>query len=112
MTTSARRPGRPLHGELTTIRAARAEDAAMLASWHADPEVARFWDWEIDDHDQIVERLADPSLDAYVVEADGSPAGYLQAWFEDGRCGLDMFLVPAARGRGLGPDAAHTLARY
>ena len=40
--------------------------------------------------------------------------GYLQSWWEeDGprRGGLDGYLVPGARGRGLMPDAARALAR-
>jgi aminoglycoside 6'-N-acetyltransferase len=51
---------------------------------------------------------------AYIVEADGAPVGYLQAWFSEtsDTGGLDMFLIPPARGQGLGPDAARTLARY
>jgi aminoglycoside 6'-N-acetyltransferase len=60
-------------------------------------------------------RLASPEVDAYIVEADEKPVGYLQAWFDGeqpGRGGLDMFLIPLARGRGLGPDAARTLAEY
>ena len=49
-----------------------------------------------------------------IVEADGEPVGYLQSWWEDDeprRGGLDGFLVPAARGRGLMPDAARALAQ-
>jgi len=30
----------------------------------------------------------------------------------DGDGGLDMFLVPEARGRGLGPDAARAMTRH
>lgn len=62
----------------------------------------------------MLARLIRPHVDAYIVEADGVPVGYLQAWFGETPDvgGLDMFLVPAARGRGLGPDAARTLARY
>jgi aminoglycoside 6'-N-acetyltransferase len=56
-------------------------------------------------------RLQREGVDAFIVEADGNPVGYIQAWTDDGRSGgLDMFLVPEARGRGLGPDAAKTLA--
>ena len=36
-------------------------------------------------------------VDAYIVEADGEPVGYLQAWWEEDeprRGGIDMFLVP------------------
>jgi aminoglycoside 6'-N-acetyltransferase len=104
-----------LQGEATLVRPATPADAAMLERWHADPEVARYWDEETPGAVELVAQLAAPDLDAYIVEAGGEPVGYLQAWFDSGdpdTCGLDMFLVPAARGRGLGPDAARALARH
>ena len=62
----------------------------------------------------MLERLHREPVDAWIVEADGEPVGYLQSWWEDDpprRGGLDGFLVPAARGRGLMPDAARALAQ-
>jgi aminoglycoside 6'-N-acetyltransferase len=56
------------------------------------------------------DRLARADVDAYIVEAEGRPIGYLQAWREGDDGGLDMFLVAEARGRGYGPDAARALA--
>ena len=102
-----------LRGQLTEVRARREVDADLLVAWHADPEVARYWDGETYTRDQILAELADEQVDAWIVEAAGEPVGYLQSWWEDDtprRGGLDMFLVPSARGRGLGPDAAKALA--
>ena len=110
-----RRPGVPVRGARTEVRQATPADADMLVAWHADPQVAQFWDGETFTHDQMLERLARPDVDAYIVESEGSPIGYLQAWCDDdlpGVAGLDMFLVPTARGRGLGPDAGRALARW
>jgi aminoglycoside 6'-N-acetyltransferase len=104
--------GLRLHGELTAVRLANEDDVDLLVRWHADPEVARYWDDETFTHDEMRERLARPDVDAYIVEAEGRPVGYLQAWREGDEGGLDMFLEPAARGHGYGPDAARTLARY
>jgi aminoglycoside 6'-N-acetyltransferase len=86
----------------------------MLARWHADPDVRTFWDDHTFTDDEMEARLRRPHVDPYVVECDGEPIGYLQAWFRDADevCGLDMFLIPAARGRSLGPEAARTLASY
>lgn len=94
------------------MRRAEEADAELLTAWHADPEVARYWDGETFRLEEVRDRLVRADVDAYVVEAGGEPVGYLQAWRgDDGAGGLDMFLAPHARGRGLGPDAARALAR-
>ena len=85
----------------------------MLVAWHDDPGVARYWDEERFTADQIRARLQRADVESYIVEADGEPVGYLQVW-QEGRDegGIDMFLVPGARGRGLGSDAGATVARH
>lgn len=83
----------------------------MLVGWHADPEVARFWDDKTYTLEEMRARLVRPDVDAFIVEAEGRPVGYLQAWRgEQSGGGLDMFLAPSARERGYGPDAARALA--
>jgi aminoglycoside 6'-N-acetyltransferase len=111
----ARAPDSPVGGESTVVRRASAADADRLVAWHADPEVARYWDDETFTRDEMLERLDRPDVDAYIIEHQCEPIGYLQAWFEDStpdQAGLDMFLVPSARGHGFGPDAARALARW
>lgn len=106
--------GLRLHGRLTQLRPAVEADADLLVAWHADPEVSRYWDGDTFTREQVLADLRRPHVDPYIVEADGEPVGYLQSWWDEGveprRGGIDMFLVPGARGRGLGPDAARTLA--
>ena len=105
----------PIRGERTVVREATDDDVAMLVRWHADPEVARFWDERTFTEDEIRDRLARPAVNSFFVEADAEPIGYLQAWWEEDeplRGGIDMFLVPGARGRGLGPDAARALSTH
>jgi aminoglycoside 6'-N-acetyltransferase len=102
-----------IRGELTVVRPVTEGDVDMLVAWHADPEVARFWDGETFTGDEMRERLARGEVDHYIVERREAPIGYLQAWRgDDGGGGLDMFLVPDARGAGSGPDAALAVARY
>lgn len=91
-----------------SLRRAGAEDVDRLVAWHADPDVSRFWDDETFTRDEMEERLARPDVDAWIVEENGAPVGYLQTHPE----GLDMFLVPQARGRGVGPRAARAMARH
>ena len=102
-----------MRGRLTTLRPATADDVDRLVAWHADPEVARYWDDETFTRAEMEERLTRADVDAWIVEENGEPVGYLQSWTEDGVTGgLDMFLVPAARGRRLGPDAARAMALH
>jgi aminoglycoside 6'-N-acetyltransferase len=97
-----------VRGRLTSLRPADAGDVDRLVAWHADPEVSRYWDGETFTRAELEERLARADVGAWIVEEGGEPVGYLQVHPE----GLDMFLVPAARGRGLGPDAARAMARH
>jgi aminoglycoside 6'-N-acetyltransferase len=100
--------GLRVHGRLTTLRPAGADDVDRLVAWHADPEVSRYWDDETFTRPQLEERLARRDVEAWIVEERDEPVGYLQAHVE----GLDMFLIPSARGRGLGPDAARAMAEH
>lgn len=100
---------RIVQGKRTQLRVAIDDDVERLVAWHADPDVARYWDDETFTHDELAGRLARGDVDAWIVETlDGVPIGYLQTH----RAGLDMFLIPTARGRGLGPDAARAMAEH
>jgi aminoglycoside 6'-N-acetyltransferase len=105
--------GLRVRGLLTTLRAADDGDVGRLVAWHLDPEVARFWDHETFTEEEMRERLGRADVEAWIVEADEEPVGYLQVWSDEPSTGgLDMFLVPSARGRGLGPDAARAMSRH
>ena len=97
-----------VRGRLTTLRPADAADVDRLVAWHADPEVARYWDDESFTRPEMEERLARADVEAWIVEEADEPIGFLQVHSK----GLDMFLIPAARGRGLGPDAARAMAEH
>jgi aminoglycoside 6'-N-acetyltransferase len=98
---------------LLSYRAAMLSDVPLLVAWHADPDVSRYWDGETFTEEQVRHRLERETVDAWIVEEDGEPVGYLQSWWEDDlprRGGLDGFLVPSARGRGIMPAVARMLA--
>ena len=98
---------------LLSYRAATLADVPLLTAWHADPEVSRYWDGETFTEDEVRHRLEREAVDAWIVEEDGEPVGYLQSWWDDDlprRGGLDGFLVPSARGRGIMPAVARMLA--
>src|SRR5437016_6284189 len=100
--------GLVVRGRLTSLRPADVADVDGLVAWHADPEVSLYWDDETFTRAEMEGRLARSDVEAWIVEEDGEPVGYLQVHPQ----GLDMFLVLAARGRGLGPDAARAMARH
>jgi aminoglycoside 6'-N-acetyltransferase len=97
-----------VRGRLTTARPADARDVERLVAWHSDPEVSRYWDDEAFTVAEMEERLARADVEAWIVEEHGEPVGYLQVHPK----GLDMFLVPSARGRGLGPDAGRAMTQH
>jgi aminoglycoside 6'-N-acetyltransferase len=99
---------------LLSYRAAGHDDVPLLVAMYADPEVSRYWDGRAYDAEEMHARLDRADVDAWIVEEDGEPVGYLQSWREEEgprRGGLDGFLVPAARGLGVMPDAARALAQ-
>ena len=103
-----------VQGELTVVRPLTDDDVELLVAWHLDPEVSRYWDDETPTPEEVRADLVDPTVDLWIIEADGEPVGFVQSWWEEEgprRGGLDGFLVPQARGRGLMPDAARALAR-
>lgn len=104
-----------LRGQLTFVRPATEVDVDLLVAWHADPDVSRYWDDETFTREEFLERLRRPHVDAFIVEAAGEPVGYLQVWWDEdppAQGGIDMFLIPEARGRGVGPDAARAVVRH
>ncbi len=99
-------PDAPLDGAFTIIRSATQDDVDLLVAWHADPDVARYWDGETFTREEMLLRLTRPDVDPYVVMEIGEPVGYLQVWFdgdspEDG--GVDMFLIPPRGAVASGP---------
>jgi aminoglycoside 6'-N-acetyltransferase len=98
---------------LLSYRAATEADVPLLVGWHADPDVSRYWDGETFTEAEMTARLARPDVDMWILTDGGEPVGLLQSWWEPGRPrrgGIDGFLVPSARGRGVMPAIARQLA--
>jgi aminoglycoside 6'-N-acetyltransferase len=101
----------PVVGDRTVLRPVEEADVDLLLRWHTDPQVLRFWDGETFTRVTMLVELARDDVAPYLVHADGEPVGYLQVWGGP-EGGIDMFLVPEARGRGLGSDAGRAMARH
>jgi aminoglycoside 6'-N-acetyltransferase len=100
---------------LTTVREATEDDVDLLVAWQADPEVSGYWDDETFTREELLLRLKRPRVDAVIVEADDTAVGFIEEWWDEdppSQGGIDMFLIPEARGSGIGPDAARGLVRH
>jgi aminoglycoside 6'-N-acetyltransferase len=105
-----------IRGEHTTLRPVTPADLDLLTGWFADPEVYRWWDGAPKPRAEVAQKYIGrrrPQVESFIIETGGQPIGYLQYGVGDATSGgLDMFLAPAHRHRGLGPDAARALVRY
>lgn len=100
------------------MRPTRPDDLSLLLAWHSDPDVYRFWDRRPLTEEEITHKyLGDrlPDVRCFIIESPpGHSVGFIQHADLDqpGEVGIDMFLVPNARGKGLGPRVASHLARH
>lgn len=105
-----------IRGERIFLRPATDDDLDLLVEWLAEPEVYRWWEGRPLSREEVADMYTGrrrPEVEPFVVEADGVPVGYLQFWQgTENSGGIDMFLVPEARGRRLGPDAARAAASF
>ncbi len=109
------RPEMP--GERVRLRPVRPSDRERLATILAEPSVARWWGPPRAGHEAVDDWLAgDDDTYALTIEADGEVVGSIQVSEETDpdyrHAGIDLFLATEHQGRGLGPDAIRTVARY
>jgi aminoglycoside 6'-N-acetyltransferase len=105
-----------LLGTKVELRPAGPADLQVLVRWLHNPEVYRWWGGQPVTEEEIQRKYIGgrgPRVNSYFIEEGGAPVGYAQSWRADESSGgIDMFLAPAARGRGLGRDAARALAGH
>jgi aminoglycoside 6'-N-acetyltransferase len=104
-----------LHGEQVTLRPHRPADRDALRDILAQPAVAEWWGPGSPDH-AVDEWLEPDESVGFAIEVDGILVGSIQYLEESGadyrHASIDLFLDTAHQGRGLGPDAIRTVARY
>ncbi len=107
----------PLDGARVHLRPtiAAVADRDAFARILADPTVARWWQTPDVDAD-AAELLADPELAIWLVEEAGSVVGLVMAGEETDpqyrQASIDLAIVAAGQGRGLGRDVVRTVARW
>ncbi|MCF3962307.1 GNAT family N-acetyltransferase [Streptomyces fuscigenes] len=105
-----------VHGVLTRLVPTTEDDLDLLARWFASPDFVAFWGGVPKSREEVAEKYVGrrrPRVRSFLVLAGGGPVGYAQYWQAGGaEGGIDMVLVPEARGRGLGPDLARALLAH
>jgi aminoglycoside 6'-N-acetyltransferase len=103
-----------LTGERVRLRPVRAGDEVLLREIFNDPEVARWWgdpSKSVADAMEVVEGES-----RFVIEHDGEPIGFIQCVEETDpmyeHASIDISLRSEWQGKGFGPDAIRTLARF
>ena len=104
-----------LHGAACVLRGAGPEDAEVLSTILAEPEVARWWGRY--DLDRVRSELIDSDdSNVFVVEVDGQVVGGLSYYEEPAadyrHPSVDIFLAPQWHGKGIGTDAVRTMVRH
>ncbi len=105
-----------LHGQVVTLRPPTADDVAALVAIRTHPDVWDRWGGGDDPTATVTAEVDDTTTVGFVMEVDGRVAGWI-SWYEESdpeyrHAGMDLYVDPELRGRGVGPDAVRTLARH
>jgi aminoglycoside 6'-N-acetyltransferase len=105
-----------LTGERVVLRPAVEADVARLRAILAEPSVARWWNPPAPEGAAEAWLEHEPNDIVFAIELDGRVVGSIQFSEETDAdyhsAGIDLFLTSEIQGRGLGPDAIRTVARY
>jgi aminoglycoside 6'-N-acetyltransferase len=104
-----------LRGKLVALRPVTANDLEPIFAMLTDPTVARWWG-EYTRARVVEEMIEDDETAVFAVEAEGAFAGTIQYGEELDpmyhHASVDLALAEPYQGRGLGPDAIRTIARF
>ncbi|MBJ7608258.1 MAG: GNAT family N-acetyltransferase [Candidatus Dormibacteraeota bacterium] len=100
-----------LAGQRVVLRRANLADVPRLAAIIESPEVSQWWGTPFTERDLEGEEVV------FAVEVGGDDVAGLIQYYEENEpdyrsAGIDIALAPEQHGRGHGPDALRTLARY
>lgn len=114
--TDTTEPATELDGEHVRLRPVTPDDVADLVRIRQAPEVRARWRGGDDMAAAVEEDLAEPDVEARVIEFEGRVVGFVQ-WHAEAdpdyrHAGLDIYVDPAVHGRGIGTDAVRTVARH
>lgn len=103
-----------LKGKNIYLRPPGPDELAEIArTITSDPEASPWWGI---DPDRTLEEIGDPSVTAFIIDAEGEAAGLIMFEEENDpdyrHASIDITLFTPWIGRGYGTDALRTLARY
>jgi aminoglycoside 6'-N-acetyltransferase len=105
-----------LTGSIVSLRPVTAQDVPALAAVREKPEVRARWNGPDDVRAEILESIADAELHYLAIVLDGRIVGAIQWQGEEEpdyrHASIDIYVDPAAHGRGVGTDAVRTLATH
>jgi aminoglycoside 6'-N-acetyltransferase len=108
--------GPELSGAMVTLRPAVEADVPALATIRGTPAVRARWRGGTDLAAEIREAIADEGLQFLTIRQGKRIVGAIQWSAEEDpeyrHAGVDIFVDPAAHGRGIGTDAVRALVAY
>ncbi len=107
-----------IEGAGVRLRPTAAADLALARSIFTDPGVYERWGGRPISDEEIVEKYLgrrSPTVECFFVEAGGGVVGFAQYHVSDDGgegAGMDLVLLPAARGRGVGSAVVHAMVHF
>jgi RimJ/RimL family protein N-acetyltransferase len=99
------------------IRAAHRNDEVILTQWFNDPGVYVYWGGKALSPEEIAAhctvQIDDDICWPFIIMDSGKAVGYIHAWLRSDKTGgLDLFVAPQYRRRGIGLRAIRMLAEH
>jgi aminoglycoside 6'-N-acetyltransferase len=105
-----------MDGARVHLRPATRDDIPALVRIRETPEVYEHWRGGEDLRAAVEADFAEDGIRPYVIEHGGAVIGWIQWQAEEDpdyrHASIDIYLDPAVRGLGLGPDAMATVAHH
>ena len=105
-----------MDGARVHLRSATRDDIPALVRIRETPEVFEHWRGGDDLRAAVEADFAEPGIHPYVIEYAGQVVGWIQWQAEEEpdyrHASIDIYLDPAVRGQGVGPDAVATVAHH
>jgi aminoglycoside 6'-N-acetyltransferase len=110
--------GETIRGDRVVLRPTTGDDLSFLRTFFADPDVYEHWGGSPLGDAEITSKYLgrrSPEVECFIVENEGRSVGYVQYHVADDGGeggGMDLVLLPASRGCGVGTAVANLVIEY